>query len=540
MTVGGVLKSIGKVLFFVSFVLFSCGELFATEVKTELSDSTIHVGESTTLKIMISGATSDIHPVSVPGIKNLKIEYRGLSRSFQYINGDVWSGVIMTFQVIPEKTGKYKIPPFVFNADGKQFSSSPVMLNVLKSLGKIAERSGGGGLQQSIVRSDIELSKKSVYAGEPLIMRYYLYSNGANLFELNGMERSPNTKGFVVKEIAENLPDSVESIEGVEYVKQHIATFCLIPTEAGLHKPGGGAAIITLNSSESLLSFGQRKRITFPTKKIDVKKLPLSGKPANYGGDVGDFKLEVEIPKGEFKQFDEVSLEVTVFGRGNLLTLSKPRLSRSDVKAIFEKQGEELLIHKEGISGKKKFSLSIVPQKAGELDLGRVVLDFYNPERGKYETVESEPLVLNIAKGLDASQSGEVKLEENKKNFKFDFKIVFAMVALFFIILGGVMWERKRLRRYERVSEESRSVAEETPVEVSEGDEVFAKDSYNKNELLTLKDLEKALAELAKSHDGEELKKYIDSVEFARYGGGFLSEERFYEIRSWIEARRGK
>ncbi len=535
MTVGGVLKSIGKVLF---ALIFFCAELSAAQVKTELSDSTIHVGESSTLKIMVSGTTSNIQPVSVPSVKNLEIVYTGLSRNFQYINGDVWSGVVISFRLAPEKPGKYKIPPFVLKADGEEISSSTVTLNVLKGLGNRPERPGYGS-QQSIIKSGIELSKKTVYAGEPLIMRYYLYANEANLFEVNGIERSPDTKGFVVREISESLPDTVENIDGVDYAKHHVATFCLIPTESGLHNLGGGSGIITLNRRESLFDFATRKRIVFPHKKIDVKKLPLAGKPDNYGGDVGSFKIAVEVPKGEFKQFDEIQLKVTVSGKGNLLSLSKPRLSQRHVKAIFEKQGEELFIHERGISGKKEFSLSIVPNEAGELNLGRVVLPFYNPEKGIYERASSEPLVLTVQRGLDSSQDSEVKFDRESQKFKFDLKLVLGLIGVFLLILGGVLWERRRLVKYKRTGEESGQAHGKTPVQVFGDDGVSESYSCKKNELKSLKDLEGALAELSTSHSGEEIERYISAVDFARYGGGSLSNSEFYEIKKWIEARMG-
>jgi|GEM_PF-1132930 len=536
------LRNIGRIAL---LVLIICTNLLAVDVKTELSDSTIHVGDSSNLKIMLSGSTSDIKPLKVPGVNGLDIQYTGSSRSFQFINGDVWSGVILNFRISPDKPGTYRIPPFVLEADGKKVSSASVTLRVLKGL-KNSNRGSSVRGGRTLLRSSVEVSKKSVFNGEPLILRYFIYSSSEDSFDIEGMEKPPVTKGFVVKEIGEKIPASVEKLSGIDYVKKHVGTFCLIPTEAGDINLGGGSAIIAVTDGDSFFNFGRRKRINFPYEKVRVRALPSSGKPKVYGGDVGEFSIDVRKPEGELRQFDEIRLGVTVRGKGNLLTLSSPHIENSGIKAIFEKSGEELFIEEKNITGSKSFDLSIVPQKSGEMNLGAISFSFYNPGKGRYETVSSEPVALNILPGRQSKSTGEVKFDSDDKKINIDYKIVLIIFAVIFIIIAGVFFEKKRLKKLEVLHDGDEPVKngnngkKSTVVE-----EVEKNDSSEKEEtqpILTVKDLEKALKNIDLSRLGDEdsarLKRFLDVVNLSRYGGGNLSDTEFQAIRDWVQAMR--
>ncbi len=556
------LKSIGRI--FLLFILISV-RAFAVEVKTELSDTTIYAGDSAALKIMISGSTSDIKPVKVPGVMDLEIAYTGSSRSFQFINGDVWSGVILNFRITSDKPGLYKIPSFTLQADGREVKSSPVTLRVLKGQGNTGKSLNG----RVVIRSSVEFSRKNVRTGEPLLMRYYILSSSDGRFEINGMEKPPAAKGFVVKEIDEKRPDTVEKAAGTDFVKRHVATYCLIPTEAGNYSLGGGSGIITVNDEDSFFNFGQRKRIVFPVHGIVVESLPSSGKPAVYGGDVGQFTVSVKKPEGELHQFDEIRIEATVKGSGNIITLSNPHIGNSEIKVIFEKTGEEFYIDDSGITGSKHFNISVVPQKAGRLDLGRVSLSFYNPSRHRYETAESEPLVLNILPGRESQKGGEVKFDQDKKKLEIDFRIIAGICAGVVILFFGLFFERKRISRYfgetgtidQDNSNGGRSLASSehqgktvagsgtVPENGGRAAEQTASanvisESIDINSDITLKDIEKILklinTDSLPESERSLLKMFRELVDSARYGCGELTSSDRERITGWLKKNKNR
>ena len=99
-----ILKNTGRIIFFILFVFLS-GGIYAAEIETELSPSRIGVGESASLRLKITGKSSDVKPVKFPALNGLKITFSGSSRNFQFINGKSWSGTVLTFSIYGEKKG---------------------------------------------------------------------------------------------------------------------------------------------------------------------------------------------------------------------------------------------------------------------------------------------------------------------------------------------------------------------------------------------------------------------------------------------------
>jgi len=124
------LKKTGIALFL--FMLFIQSDIFASdiEIETVLKNKHLKMEQSTILSLKIKGASSSIKLMKIPEVKGLDIAYMGMQRTYRYVNGKSWRGVVVTFRIRAKKEGEFIIPPFVFQNRGKNFKSSPVKLKV--------------------------------------------------------------------------------------------------------------------------------------------------------------------------------------------------------------------------------------------------------------------------------------------------------------------------------------------------------------------------------------------------------------------------
>jgi hypothetical protein len=196
------LKNTGKILTAVILILIAYNAAYAAEIRTELSRNRIPAGDSTTLKVMISGSTSDIRPLRVPAINGLVISLSGTSRSFQFINGKSWTGIILSFTIQAEKKGVYRVPPFIIEADGEKLQTGEFVITVDEGESESTASFG-------ILRGEVELTASDIYAGEPVIMRYYLKTDSSNI-RVEGMREQPESKGFLIKHIKEGETEAGE------------------------------------------------------------------------------------------------------------------------------------------------------------------------------------------------------------------------------------------------------------------------------------------------------------------------------------------
>ncbi|MBN1496095.1 MAG: BatD family protein [Spirochaetes bacterium] len=443
------LKNTGRILLCAVIALIITGANGATQLETEIDETSIEVGYSTTLRVRLSGDAEGIKPVRFPSIPGLKIEYSGMQQSYEYINGRSWSGVKLLFSVTALKKGRYRIPPLVLQRGSEKFVSREVALTVT------AGSSGNGG-ESAIadIKSSVELSSGTSYVGQPVIMRYYLLAAGLRA-EAKRFNEFPDTKGFAIKMIDD--PSAPGDGQEGEYNKNHIATFALIPAGTGSYRVGGGSALLSVEMPSrgrmdeffgmNFPGFTRTQLLTFDVRPVTILPLPGRGRPDAFQGDIGNFTIRADIPGGDVEVYDEKKIVVTVEGAGNLVTMNKPALSREvpGLKVISEEGESSITIDGGTLRGSRTFIYTLVPEKPGRINPGRFMLSFFNPEGGSYKTVQTDEISF-VAKGNGAQQEGRYDEEKDKH---VDFNPLYAVLIVFTlaaIIVFVVIWERQRYR----------------------------------------------------------------------------------------------
>lgn len=520
-----ILKNTGKIIISLFFI-FLYSALYAAEIETELTPSRIAVGESASLRIRITGKSSDVKPVKFPAVNGLQITFTGSSRSFQFVNGKTWSGTVLSFSIYGEKKGDYKIPPFILETDGEKISSREVALSVSGS------SSARGG--EAILRGDIVLSSDTVYSGEPFLMHYIVYDSGGGSPEIEGFSEQPHVKGFVMKPLS-GTPE--------EPGKTYAGSFCLVPVEKGVHEIGGGSVVVSVDMTQGFFSMNDRRKIIFPYKKINIIPIPAEGKPDHFTGDVGEFKIDVQIPAGKFKVFDEIKIHVKISGRGNLLTLSKPNIENTDgIKTVIEEKEQSLSLNHDGLVGEQNFLFTIIPQQDGRINPGRVFIEYFSPYKKAYEKAESQPLSFEIEKGNVQDEKGEVRFSnDTTSGVSFNYLIAgLIILGLAVVVITLVVWERKKLKIIQSElrpadSEDSINPADNKKDDVLKNIQVSLK---NKDRELFLLNADRGINQIdqAKLPGNERIKYDIfkEKIYNARYGGGLFAENEMNDLYAWL------
>ena len=436
----------GRVLLSFLFIAYSTGA-FSEQVKTTLKPGRIHLGESSSLQIRIEDV-EEAEPLSVPAVKGLEISFHGSQRfsSTQIINWKRYSsmGIILSFSVVAEQSGRFVIPPIVIASGKRRLQSKQVSLIVL----------GGGKGYRGIARfyPEISISKRRVYLGEPIVVRYFLLHRGLQIRDRPLFEKLPEMKGFVRESLDEQIEDETRKRNGIDLARTHVATFILVPTERGSFRIGGGSMIVTIEQPDRFFSFPfpQRKRITFHSESVKVIPLPEKGKPENFQGNVGRFTIELKYDRKPSRVYEEKDIRLIVRGRGNLILLSKPLLvdAPKDIKVISEEGKGTLGVEKFTLVGEKEFIYKIIPERSGEQDIGRFVFNYFDAASARYETLTTEDMRLSVtgdpSRGSEISLTGdETPAGRIELNVYLVALIILAVAAM---VASIILWERRRIR----------------------------------------------------------------------------------------------
>jgi len=523
----GILIKTGSLLLILTALT---GALPAKEVVIDatLSSRRIATGQRVTLTLKIPGGQGDIQPVKVPALKGIRIDYAGAQHSFQYINGKSWRGVSLNFTIRALKPGTYRIPSFILQRGSERLRSKPVTLSVVK--GSAADSSMGGG--EAVVSGLLELDKKKVHVGEPVLMRYYILSTSGDI-QLQGKSK-PDSKGCVINEVDEKREEEIITTEEGEMVKIHLATYVVVPALEGSLKIGGGRAVVAIAGGRRFFEFMNQEQIGFDTVTLKVVSLPVKGRPGNFSGNVGSYKLEVNYDKTPVKVYDERRIEVKVSGAGNVAAMARPILGADlkDLRILAEEGKSTMRLTKRGLEGEKVFYYTVIPEKSGKIDLGAVTLNFYDNTTGAYREAASEKILLMVTG--DSGKNNRIDFDEEEEG-KPSFNIVLIVFIVLFVsgaIVLMVLWERKR---YKIISSDEPDESDSEEEETGRGDDArialaSALDSCDSDLFFKAADRILKISGTNDSLDAALLDDVRSRLYGIRFGGGRLDEKTMDEI----------
>ncbi len=400
-------------------------------VTADLEPNPAGVEDQVTLTIGVTGASGSVERPQLPHLAGLKLlSGPNTSTQFQWVNGQSSSSQSFTYVFFPENEGTVKIPPITVRVGGKPYQTRELSLQVIKgSVGAgTRQRRGpasifddlddplGALTQRQTPRGEVvvtaDLDKKSVFAGEQVILTYRLLTQ-VPVARVE-MRENPSLKGFWVEEVElpKNPRPQTLTVNGKQYVEYIIKKQALFPTESGnLEIPSAVFALAVRDESGGFFSLGMQENVLRKTPQLhlSVTPLPERGRPADFSGAVGDFKLEAAVDKKEVAAGDAVTLKVTLTGAGNLKTISNfPLPEIPGFKLFSSKSNDNVRMEGDRLQGSKNWDFVIVPQAPGQETVPELRFSYFSPISRQFEMLRTSPLQVAVAKGTGGEVIGGV------------------------------------------------------------------------------------------------------------------------------------
>lgn len=368
-------------------------------------------------------------------------------KSISMINGQttVTENSAYTYILAPKKEGTFTISPAKVTVNGKMYMSNALTVKVLpaesnpQSGAQQPQANGRGSYSQQqvgISDNDIfvktELTRTKVYEQEQLIATIRLYYR-ANVRSLDEV-KFPEFKGFIAQEIELNDDQKygMDAVNGRNYKTVILKQMVLFPQKSGVQKVEGGkvSAIVQVPVTNQRSRGGffddffssyadVKKQLNIPGVTIDVTPLPEAGKPADFGGAVGDFQLSSNLTSDHVKANEAVNLKLKISGSGNLKYLKTPEIKfPQDFEVYDPKTDTKQSVTRAGVSGSKSIEYIAIPRYEGEYKIPAVSFSYFDVKSKRYKTLSSPEYTLTVEKG-DAPVAGPVVSNyANKQNVK--------------------------------------------------------------------------------------------------------------------------
>lgn len=415
------------------FILLFLGSLaaYGQGVEFEASaPSVVEVGEQFRLSYSLNRKGTDLQIPTLDGFTLLMGPSTGSSSSFSSINGKVTQSVSYTYTYVLEgtKEGTFQIPPATITVEGKEYRSNAISIEVVKGSGNHANRSnrrvdpteqaeGNVAVNENNLFVKVDVSRRNLYIGESLVATIKVYSK-VNLVSF-GRTKFPAFDGFLAEDIP--TPQQIELVRetynGEIYRVGVLRKVLLFPQHTGeiTIEPFEVECIVRqqLASSRSFFDdfFGNYRdikalRLSRPVK-INVRELPVAGRPLGFSGTVGDISMRTSLSADTVKANDALTYKVTFSGVGNLKLISAPAIDfPTDFESYEPKVTKDIKTGENGMRGTVTYEYVLIPRYAGDYKIPAVTFSYFDPAAHAYRTVSGETYEIHVLKG-NGSTSGE-------------------------------------------------------------------------------------------------------------------------------------
>jgi hypothetical protein len=437
-----------------SFALLIAGAAFAADpqITATITPKEIALGSEAQLTITASG--DDLPALGPPVIPGLDFAPVGQSRRIESVNGVMHSSSSVTYQVTPRQAGTYVIsglgpgmPALTLKVDADTVNGAAPGATSSSGAGTAASTGIGSGAGTpstplpagttqmaadgaAFVR--LRLPTHELYVGQSVPVDIEVGTRDGVVASLNGTP-TLNGDAFTLDKLSPQ-PDrrSEESIGGKQFtvftwhsvlaaVKPGVLSLTMqTPLTVRVQTQHPGAQFLDDSNLADLFNdpafqgfFGGSTEkdiiVSSPPASFTVLELPAEGRPADFSGAVGKFKLSADLSDPHVTEGDPVTLRMRVSGEGNFDRVNSSMLGSVDNWKTYQPTPKFVSSDNTDYRGDKTFEQPLVATASGRQTLPPLSFSYFDPDARRYETLHSEPLTVDVASAPPAAAARTVQ-----------------------------------------------------------------------------------------------------------------------------------
>ena len=430
------------------------------EVRAQLSDAAIYLGDTAELEVRVSGIR-DPKPTTLK-IPGLEIHHAGDQRfnnsSISIINGrttrieDV--GYVTRYRLQPQNAGTFRIPAITITHEGKTYQSQSLSLTVKKPndqdylLVNVSTDKASYVLGERVILT-LELSlRKLTLNGRELDVEPFFPKQPPHLqipwFDSLGDWKTADLQDFVQPFLNQRDPGFYinEYVDQRSFFGRDRIAFTLPRRTTRLTRPSGTFSYFTYRLQktfhpiragtqtiapvlvkatlptqiESLSRIRSRQTVVASSEPLTVTihPVPSANRPDSFNGGVGRFELSADAAPTALRVGDPLTLTLTVQGEpGSLLETVRPLAlhEQADLAEAFKVPADPPAVKTE--NNAKIFTYTLRPRQADVRAIPPIEMAYYDPDTKRFEQVYSDSIALRV-EGAAALDTSDVVVIEDR------------------------------------------------------------------------------------------------------------------------------
>ncbi len=395
-------------------------------VDATLEPARITMGQSAELTITSSGSSNV--PAALPQVNGLDFRVIGQSHRVEIVSGATLVSTAIMVRVTPRAAGIYTIPgitpqsqPLVLRVDPEDAPGKPSGPGNLNSAASHAEGIHMTADGSAYVR--LVLPKHEAFVGESIPVEIEVGMRNGFVSSLNGLP-TLNGADFTLNNLSRQPERIPKLIDGREFtlLTWHSVLAPIKPGKFSLSVESPlTVRVQTRPARESRLEdalgdpflqnyFGvtvsKDITVTSAATELTVLPLPAEGRPPDFGGAVGSFKIADDLSSSTAAAGDPLTLRLHVTGAGNFDRVDSAMLDHLDAWKTYPPKSSFKASDPVGFRGEKIFEQPLIASQSGPHTIPALSFSYFDPSMRRYEVARSAPLAVAITPSAADQSAG--------------------------------------------------------------------------------------------------------------------------------------
>jgi hypothetical protein len=391
------------VLLFSLFSLVSKAQ--DSDIKFETVLSKVKLGQNERLRVSFE-MNKDGDFFEAPSFENFEV-LMGPSQSISssFINGKRSFSKSYTYVLRPKKQGQLIIDSASISIDNTVYTTDPKTVLVTEPIDNPNAPKTAQDIADESLYLVATLSNDKPYLNQGVLVTYTLYFSPRVYINNFIPVENPTYKNFWSQDLPiKEYETRRTTFKNESFNAVDLKTVVLYPQKSGSLALDPFALELYVQIPTGRRDFfgdpimrSATKTVKAGDLSINVKDLPEQGKPSNYRGAVGDFKLSVDASRTSLEANESTQIKVKIAGKGNLKLLSVPELSLPSALEKYDPEyTDDVRVNREGMNGSVSNSYTVVPRYAGSYPVDPIEFTYFDPNSKSYKTLNSDPFDLTV------------------------------------------------------------------------------------------------------------------------------------------------
>lgn len=410
-------------LFLVFAVVANAQVVFETEVSKEK----LGLNERLRVEFKLNKEGDNFNPPSFEGFRVVGGPNQFVSH--KYVNGKRTFSRSFSYVLSPLEKGTITIGQAQIEVDGEVYKTSPIEIEVTEAVEQPTDADNQTAIVEDGVHIVAEISNSNPYLNEAISVTYKLYvSYHVDISQQFRYLDRPSFRGFWNQEIETTSNQVYEGkYNGRDYRYIILERVLLYPQNTGELVIDPLTLDVPIDVPSNRRDFFGRRLSTTVNRtvasnklSINVKELPTKGKPADFSGAVGDYRMNFSTTKDSLVAQESFNATIKISGSGNLKLIKLPEIELSNSMEVYDPERKETInTTASGMRGSVEQTYTIIPQRPGKYPIGPVTFSYFDPSSETYKTLRSEELQLKVEPSTTLS-STRSKSSDSPRNILSD------------------------------------------------------------------------------------------------------------------------